>query len=100
MKGTIYVHGNTITLECTFKDKDGNINDPDTVKVITYDYKHVKLNEYVGADITKVSTGVYTFDYTPPTNVPRSFVYYEWNGVRSGKISLLRDEIKTEFLGT
>ncbi len=100
MKGITYVHGNTITLECTFQDNNGNISDPDSVKVITYDYKHVKLDEYTGSDITKVSTGVYKFDYTPPTNVSRSFVYYEWNGTRAGKVSLLRNEIKTEFLGT
>lgn len=99
MKGKTYVHGNTITLECTFNDRYGVINDPDVVKFITYDYKHVKLNEYTTPNVIKVSTGVYTFDYTPDPTLSRSFVYYEWNGTRSGKISLLRDEIKTEFTG-
>ena len=79
--------GNTVRLTAQFKDWDEVAVDPTLIKLIIYDSKYTKLNEYIVGVATKLTTGSYYYDYV--TTVVADFVY-EWYAEIDGLPSLKR----------
>lgn len=88
-----YTVGDTVRLTATFKDWNGKLVDPSSVKVIIYDSRYNKLEEII---VTKEpdTVGIYTCDYV--FNTSGDFIY-EWNGDINGTPSLTRRRIRTSF---
>lgn len=98
MYQTIYQSGNTVRLTCTFKNFDGTLLDPDSLKVIIYDQKYTVIQTIT--NVVKESTGVYHVDYITPSNV-NSFnqkYYYEWNSLIGGFPAIKRQLLVTHFV--
>lgn len=95
---TVYQSGNTVRLECTFEDFNGYKVDPDTIKVIFYDYRYTKINEIIIGLSNKKSTGVYYYDYVTPVNEENKRVYYEWYGEIDGTPALKRGSFIVRFV--
>jgi len=94
---SIYLKGNTIRVQATFADFDGNATDPEVIKFITYDNKYTKLSEITLSSANKVDTGIYYYDYTIPNNVGKSY-YYEFYGEIGGNPTLNRREFSAKFV--
>lgn len=88
-----YPYGTTIRLECVFRDFEGNLRDPELVKVKIYDYRYNILIEESG---NKQAEGTYFFDYVTPDKAQQLF--YEWYGEIEGKPTLKRGEFSTRFM--
>jgi hypothetical protein len=66
-----YIIGTTVTIQVTFKNTSGTLNDVTTLKYRPYLYKNDPLaveTVLTPAD-KKISTGVYQFDYTIPSDI-------------------------------
>lgn len=90
----VYQYGNTIRLECIFRDFDDKKIDPNLVKLIIYNSKYeivFQTNTVVKKDI-----GEYFFDYT--TENKEQKLFYEWYGEIDGKPSLSRGQFMTKFI--
>lgn len=95
MNGT-YQTGNTVRLSATFRDIQEKLVDPDLVKIIIYNVKYEKIEEYLLDSIRKISKGNYVLDYRLPDK-PLT-IYYEWYGEISGNPFLRREKIITKFI--
>lgn len=93
----VYQAGNTVRLECTFKDFNGVKVNPDNVKIIFYDYRYVKLEEFLLTLDNQSETGVYFFNYVTPTGNEQRIIY-EWQGFLNGFPSLKRGSFRTVFI--
>jgi hypothetical protein len=89
----IYQYGNTVRFECTFFDFDGNKIDPNSVKIVIYDYRY---NIVFNGEGLKNGVGEYFYDYT--TEKKEQKLFYEWYGEIDGKPSLKRGEFMTKFI--
>lgn len=92
-ESNVYQYGTTVRFECSFFNFDGQLIDPETVKVKVYDYKYVVIFEANGM---KNSQGKYFYDYT--TESKEKKLFYEWYGEIDGKPSLKRGEFSTKFI--
>jgi hypothetical protein len=92
-----YQAGNTVYLECTFKDINGIKVNPDNVKVIFYDYRYTVIQEILLDDSNIIETGVYFFNYITPNDDEKRFIY-EWQGIVNGFPSLKRGSFRTVFI--
>lgn len=92
-KVNFYQHGNTVKLECTFYDFDGQLVDPAAIKVIVYNYKYEVIFEGTGS---RISLGKYFYDYKTESIEQRLF--YEWYGEIDGLPTLKRGEFVTQFI--
>jgi len=86
----MYQQGNTVRLQGTFYDWDGNLIDPDLVKVIIYDVQYRQLNEYPLDASNRKSVGQYYLDWI--TDTVGSFTYEMYAEI-SGTPSLQRQRI-------
>lgn len=92
----VYLTGNTVRLIGTFKDNSGNLKDPNLIKVIFYNYRYEKIDEYsVGID-NKLGTGEYFFDYKTPSQEMK--IYYEFYGEIAGNPAIQRSSFQTKFI--
>jgi hypothetical protein len=89
----VYQYGNTIRFECVFFNFNNEKVDPETVRIIIYDYRYNSIFESIGL---KKGVGEYFYDYT--TEEKEQKLYYEWYGEINGKPSLKRGEIMTKFI--
>jgi hypothetical protein len=92
-----YQAGNTVYLECTFKDLNGTKVNPDNVKVIFYDYRYVVIDEFLLDENNRSETGVYFFNYVTPNDDEKRIIY-EWQGIVNGFPSLKRGSFRTVFI--
>ena len=90
----VYQYGNTIRFKCVFHDFNNTKINPDTVKIIVYNYKYEVIFESIVENIGEI--GEYMFDYTTANKKQR--LYYEWNGEIDGRASLKRGEFTTDFI--
>ena len=88
-----YQYGNTIRLECIFRDFEGVKVDPSIIKIIIYDNRNQKIFEGTGI---KRSVGEYYYDYT--TESKQDKITYEWYGEIDGKPSVRRGQFMTKFI--
>lgn len=95
-KISVYLTGNTVTLEAFFTDVDGNPIDIQNPKVVIYDYKYNKITEFPLSDSNRKSMGNYFYNYT--TNVKPAKVIYEVYGELNGYPILDRKEFITKFI--
>jgi hypothetical protein len=93
----VYQAGNTVRLECTFKDFNGIIVSPQTVKVIFYDYRYNILQQLNLDTSYQLENGVYFYNYTTPSDKEYRIIY-EWQGVINGVSSLKRGSFRTVFI--
>jgi hypothetical protein len=91
-----YLTGNTVRLTGTFKDINGALRDPSFVKVILYNYRYEKIEEFILGTVNKVGTGVYAFDYRTPNDEMK--IYYEFYGEIEGNPAIQRSSFKTKFI--
>ncbi|MDQ0976622.1 hypothetical protein QFZ31_006674 [Neobacillus niacini] len=91
----IYLTGSTVRLSATFTDIEGANKDPDLVKVVIYDYKFIKLEEFVLGVPNRMGLGEYVFDYTAP--MAEKKIYFEFYGEIDGNPVLDRDSFTTKF---
>jgi hypothetical protein len=91
-----YKSGNTVRLIGEFYDFEGNLIDPQIVKVAIYDYKHNLIQEVVVGQSSKLSKGIYYFDYV--TKNGNNKIIYEWYGEIDGRPSLDRNMFVTDFM--
>ena len=89
-----YQYGDTIRFKCVFHDFNNTKINPDSVKIIIYNYKYEVLFESIVENSGEI--GEYTYDFT--TEKKRQKLFYEWNGEINGRISLKRNEFMTEFI--
>jgi hypothetical protein len=96
MMENTYLTGNTVRLTATFKDNGGQLKDPNLIKVIFYNYRFEKIEEFVLGSANKVSIGQYFFDYTTPRDEMK--IYYEFYGEIAGNPAIQRNGFKTKFI--
>ncbi|MDM5333446.1 hypothetical protein QUF56_09425 [Ureibacillus composti] len=84
-----YQAGNTVRLTAEFKDWEGVSIDPETVKLIIYDYRYTKLSEFEVPTANRINVGTYFYDHVFETGL---FIY-EWLATIDGKPSLVRKQI-------
>jgi hypothetical protein len=94
----IYLTGNTVTLEAQFTDVNGDPIEVMFPKVIIYDYKYNKLEEFPLTESNKVmgEVGKYFYNYVTETKPMR--LVYEIRGEINGLPVLDRKEIITKFI--
>lgn len=85
-----YQTGNTVRLSVEFKDWDGANVDPESLKLIIYDYQYSKVSEQTVRDSNKTSKGNYYYDYVFEKD---GGYIYEWKGMIQGLPSLIRKRI-------
>lgn len=91
-----YQYGNTIRFECDFFDFNGQLIDPQLIKITVYSYKYeVLFTEVLGLNNRK-NIGEYFYDYT--TERKDQKLFYEWYGEIDSKPSLKRGEFMTKFI--
>jgi hypothetical protein len=88
--------GNTVRLSCHFYDVDGVLTNPTLVKVIIYDYRYNKMEEFTLDSSYQISTGVYFYDFQ--TSIEERRYIYEWYGTIGGLPSIKRADFRTEFI--
>jgi hypothetical protein len=93
---TLIQAGNTVRMTCDFYNATGVLANPTTVKVIFYDTRYVKLNEFTLTDVNRSETGKYFYDYTTD-NVEKRYIY-EWQGIFDGYPSIIRGDFITNFM--
>lgn len=91
-----YLTGNTVRLTATFKDNSGVLRDPNIIRVIFYNYRYEKIDEFSIGTANKISTGVYFFDYRTPNEEMK--IYYEFYGEIAGNPAIQRNSFKTVFI--
>jgi hypothetical protein len=91
----VYLTGSTVRLSAKFTDVEGIPKNPDTVKVVLYDYRFNKLEEFVLGEENHVGTGEYVFDYITPM-IERK-IHFEFYGEISGNPVIERDSFVTKF---
>lgn len=79
--------GNTVRLVAQFYDWDGAPVDPALIKLIFYDAKYTKIDEYSIGPAHKLEPGKYYFDYVTKAS---GTVFYEWYGEVDGLPTLKR----------
>lgn len=93
-----YFSGDTVRFSSEFRDYpedpelEGDLIDPSTVTVIVYDSDSNSIATGSGSN---VSLGVFSFEYTVPTD---SGTYYiEWKGMVNSKPEIKRMKFKVKF---
>jgi hypothetical protein len=97
MAEVTYQIGNTIRLKCTFKDFDGQLRNPDMIKVKIYDQSFAVMSETTLGPTNNSDLGNWFYDYVIPMDA-RGKLYYEWYGEMQGSPSLKRDSFKVAFM--
>jgi hypothetical protein len=93
----VFQAGNTIRLQCTFEDFDGNKINPTNVRIVFYDVKYNKLQESILSTGNRISTGVYVYNFRTSSEEEKRYVY-EWYGEVNGLPSLKRSSFRTIFI--
>lgn len=88
--------GNTVRLTCKFYDPNGFLTSPTSVRLIIYDYRYQKLEEFTLNETNQLTAGTYYFDYATNTNEQKYI--FEWYGLISGFPSIKRDSFTTFFM--
>lgn len=92
----IYLTGNTVRLKAVFRGDDGELKDPEMVRVIFYNYRYEKIEEFSLGDSHRVGVGEYVYDYVNSDEEKR--IYYEFNGEIAGNPAIQRDGFVTKFI--
>lgn len=93
-----YQTGSTVKLSCTFYSFEGDkVQEPDNIKLIIYDFKFNKIEEFNVNRNNRNENGGYFFYYTIPLDA-KNRLYYEWNGIIAGNVSLRRNSFKVAFI--
>ncbi len=89
------ISGSPIRIRGTFKDFNGNLIDPDSVKCIIYDKAYKKLVEI---SAKKISIGIYECYYTTRFSTDKQTKYFcEMNGTLDGVPNVIRSSFMTRF---
>ncbi|MFC3883741.1 hypothetical protein ACFOU2_09610 [Bacillus songklensis] len=91
---TTYQAGNTVRLAAEFKDWDGENVDPETIKLIIYDYRYNKLDEREIQTENRTSIGAYYYDYI----FNEGEFIYEWLATINRTPSLIRKRISVKTI--
>lgn len=94
----IYLTGSTIRFQCTFNDFNNQKIDPQLIKLLLYNEKFVKVNEFILNSLNKLDTGVYFYDYITSESDNYKKFYYEFYGEIGGKPSINRGEFSLRFI--
>jgi hypothetical protein len=90
---TICLSGSAIRIQAVFRDFDGNLVDPQNVKVRIYDNLYKQLDEFPSV---KKSTGVYYYDYVTAINKKDKQYFCEMSG--DGVNNIVRGTFNTTFV--
>lgn len=93
-----YFSGDTVKLECEFKDYDGLEMHPDLVKLKIYDRKYNLIEEITNLPYDS-ENGVYFHYYTLPDGSSNTIIY-EWYAEEGGMPTLIRQRMKYSFLSS
>jgi hypothetical protein len=97
MATTIIAIGDTITFRAEFRDTSNALVDPDGSAATFTVYNNETLAKVVNAQsATRVSTGVYTYDWLVPDGDGTVYVL-EMKGLFSTKPQLKRKKAKAKF---
>lgn len=88
--------GNTVRLTCKFYDPNGFLTSPTTLRLIIYDYRYRKLEEFTVPLTNQLETGTFYYDFTTSGNEQKYI--FEWNGLVDGLPSIKRDAFTTQFM--
>lgn len=88
---TEYLVGNTMRMEAEFRnwDNDQSLVDPSVIKLIIYDIRFTKLEEFSLGGQNRISEGLYYYLFTPQKE---GIFFYEWYADIDGLPSLTREE--------
>lgn len=89
-----YLVGDTVRLTANFKDWEGQLVDPSQVKIIIYDSRYNKLNEFEITTQGRADKGKYFFDYQ--FDKSGDFIY-EFYATIDGTPSLARKRVRVSF---
>lgn len=92
-----YFSGDTIKLECEFKEYDGVEMHPDLVKLRIYDRKYNLIEEIINIPFDS-EKGVYFHYYTLPSD--DNVIIYEWYAEEGGMPTLIRKKVNFSFLSS
>ena len=87
--------GETIRINNTYTDSDDVVFDPTTIELKIYDPTGTLIETltYAAGDITRVSAGIYYYDYTVAADALIGWYINKWTGITSG----FSDVSKTQF---
>ncbi|WP_100406687.1 hypothetical protein [Bacillus solitudinis] len=91
----MYQFGNTVRLSSIFYDWDGNVAEPDLVKLKVYNSGYQKKEEFSLGPANRKDDGGYFYDWTPKET---GDLIYEWYAELEGNPSLKRDRISIKML--
>lgn len=92
----VYKSGNTVRLLGEFYDFNGELKDPQLIKVVIYDYKYNIVDTVPIGDANRLSVGKYYYDFS--TKKESDKYIYEWYGEIDGNPSLDRRVFMTKFI--
>lgn len=92
----MFIQNDTIWLQATFYDRNGDLYDPVVVTLKLYDAGRAQIGSYT-SEITKTSTGIYECPVVLPE---KHTVVAEWDGTDSdGYHHIIRGEIHPDWAG-
>jgi hypothetical protein len=91
-----FTTGDTVRLQATFKDFDGNLAAVTTPILKIYDSNERLITST--AALVNPSTGVYYYDYTIP-KVKATYIY-EFSGTSGSTLVLRREKFSADTVGT
>lgn len=92
-----YQAGNTVKLQCVFKDFAGNNIDPANVQVTVYNYRYTILQRLILGAESRVDLGTYEYYFQTDTEDEMKYIY-EFRGDINGIVSLKRASFRTYMI--
>lgn len=92
------VRGNTITIDATYKNGNGIVQDPVSPLVSIYDSSSVAV--ITNATPTRTSMGVYFYTYAVPLSAPVGLWTAAWSGTIDGQALTANDYFEVTLVST
>lgn len=91
------VADSTVRIIGEFYSYEEKLTEPQNIKLILYNDRWEKQEEFVMSLSNKITDGKYFFDYLLPSKPQK--LYYEWNAIIDGSTSISRDTIIVSKMG-
>lgn len=92
-----YQTGNSVRLQCIFKDFNGANVDPAIVQVTIYNYRYTILDRLILGAENRIDIGTYEYFFLTESEDEMMYVY-EFRGETNGIVSLKRASFRTYMI--
>lgn len=91
------VADSTVKIVGEFYNYEEQLIEPQNIKLIIYNEKWEKQEEFIMGLSNKIKDGSYFLEYLLPSRPQK--LYYEWNAIIDGSTSISRDTIIVSKMG-